>query len=121
MFLVGESNIEIGTGGIFTLDYQELALVAANKDPYFGQVEVMKEVIVSFKEASTVLTRPQIKTLWYKNGSTSDQINFSLKANPGQWVLSDVVIKDFDGGDLILGPRDIPSHSAYSINITELL
>lgn len=121
MFLVGESNIQVGSGAIFTLNYEELALVARNKDSYFGRVEVMKEVIISFKEASTVLTKPQIKTLWYKNGSTSDQMNFSLKANPGQWILSDVLIKDFDGGDLILGPRDISNHISYSINVVETI
>lgn len=121
MFLTGDSNIQVGSGGVFTLNYEQLALIAGNKDPYFGEVEVMRQVIISFKEASTVLTKPQIKTLWYRNGSTSDQINFSLKANSGQWILSDVIIKDFDGGDLILGPRDIPNHISYSINIVETI
>jgi hypothetical protein len=121
MFLSGESNIQVGSGGVFTLDYDELAMVAGNKDSYFSQKQVIKEVIISYKESSTVLTRPQMKSLSYKDGATSSQINFSLKANPGQWEISEVIIKDFDGGDLILGSKDIPSHNSYSLTLIELI
>jgi hypothetical protein len=121
MFLTGDKIIQAGTSGVFTLNYDQLVILAGSKDIYYSEKAVIKEVIISYKESSTVLTRPQIKTLAYKNDSTIAQINFSLKVNLGIWQLSDVLIKDFDGGELILGPRDILNHSEYEINIIEAI
>ena len=121
MFLVGNLNIQTGSGSVFTLDYDQLVSIAGSKDSYFSEKAVIKEVLISFKESSTVLTRGQMKSLCYKDGLTTDQINFSLKANPGTWDLFYVFIKDFDGGYLILDSSDIPNYSSYAINLTEAI
>lgn len=118
MFLTGTTNIQAGNGETFTLDYDALAVVAGAKDPYFAEKAVIKEVICLYQEASSVLTRPQRKSLSYKDGSLADQIVFSVKANAGTWELTEVIVKDFDGGDVTLTPSDIPDRALYEIYLS---
>lgn len=120
MFLSGTTNIQAGNGETFTLDYSALAAVAGLKDPYFNQVEVMKEVLCLYQEQSSTATRPQRKTLTYKNGSTTNEIVFSVKANPGTWEIAEVLIKDQDGGELHLSGSDIPDRALYELYITNV-
>jgi hypothetical protein len=71
-----------------------------------------------YKEQTTTASRGQRKTLSYKNGLTSDNMVFSVKANPGTWVLDHVLIIDRDGGSLIIKSSQIPNLSSYNLVIT---
>jgi len=120
MFLTGTTNIQAGNGEDFVLDYDQLAQLAGTFDPYFAEKAVYREVLCLYQEASTTASRPQRKTLSYKNGETVDQLVFSVKANPGVWSLSEVLIKDRDGGELIISAPQIPNLALYDLLITSV-
>lgn len=117
MFLTGTTNIQAGNGEVFTLDHNALALLAGSLDSYYGEKGVFFEVLCLYQEATSEATSPQRKTLSYKNGATTSQIVFSITAKPGTWVLEEVVIKDKDGGSLIIRSSQIPNLASYDLNI----
>lgn len=120
MFLSGTTNIQAGNGETFVLDYDALAIVAGTIDQYFAEKAVYREVICMYQQASSTGTRPQRKNLSYKNGSTDSQIIFSTKASTGTWSLNEVVIKDRDGGELIISNAQIPNLALYDLLITSV-
>lgn len=120
MFLTGTTNIQAGNGENFILDYDALAALAGTFDPYFAEKAVFKEVLCLFQEQSSIATRPQRKSLSFKNGATSCQIIFSVKANAGTWVLKEVTIQDKDGGSLIIKDSQIPDLASYELYITSV-
>lgn len=118
MFLSGTTNIQVGNGETFTLDYDALALLAGTFDPYFSEKGAYREVLVSYKTQVNEATRAQRKTLCFKGESNTDVLIFSTKAIPGIWVLDQVLIQDMDGGSLIITSADIPDLSSYELLIT---
>jgi hypothetical protein len=118
MFLTGTTNIQAGNGETFTLGYSALATLAGTLDPYYAETAVYREVLVMYKEQSTVASRSQRKTLCFKDGGTTDQVIFSVKASTGVWILDHVLILDRDGGSLIIKSSDIPTVSSYDLLIT---
>jgi hypothetical protein len=120
MFLTGTTNIQAGNGENFVLDYDALAIVAGTIDQYFADKAVYREVICMYQQASSTATRPQRKNLSYKNGSINSQIIFSTKAGIGAWSLTEVVIKDKDGGELIISDAQIPNLALYDLLITSV-
>ena len=111
MFLTGNTNIQAGNGETFTLDYNALAAVAGVKDAYFSEKAVIRDVLCLYQEQSFASTRPQRKTLSFIEGSTSNEIVFSVKAIPGTWELTEVLLRDRDGGELILSGSEIPDRA----------
>jgi hypothetical protein len=77
-------------------------------------------VLCLYIDSSSVATRPQRKSLNYKDGETTSQIVFSVKANPGIWSLSEVIIKDKDGGELLISAPQIPDLELYELYITNI-
>jgi hypothetical protein len=120
MFLTGTTNIQAGNGENFVLDYDVLAALAGTIDSYFGEKLVYREVLCLYQNSGSEATRPQRKTLSYKDGQTSSQIVFSVKANPGVWSISEVLIKDKDGGELIISASQIPNLEMYDLYITNI-
>lgn len=120
MFLTGTTNIQAGNEENFVLDYDALALLAGTLDPYFAEKEVYREVFCLYQEASSVASRSQRKTLNYKNGATISTIFFSVKANPGTWRISEILINDKDGGELIIAASKIPDLALYDLTITTI-
>lgn len=118
MFLTGTTNIQAGNGENFVLDYDALAALAGTIDPYFAEKNVYREVFCLYQEASSSATRPQRKTLNYRNNETTCPILFSIKANPGVWSLAEVLINDKDGGGLIINSTQIPDLAMYDLLIT---
>jgi hypothetical protein len=118
MFLTGTANIQPGNEESFVLDYDALASLAGTIDPYFAEKEVYREVFCLYQEASSVASRPQRKTLNYKNGTTISSMVFSIKANPGIWSISKILINDKDGGELIIRASQIPDLALYDLMIT---
>ena len=120
MFLTGTTNIVAGNGENFILDYNELASLAGTFDSYFAEKAVIKDVLCLYQESSFVGSRPQRKTLSFKDGATTSQIVFSVKANPGTWVLKEVLIQDKDGGSLLINDSQIPNLASYELYITNV-
>lgn len=121
MFLTGTTNIQAGNGEVFVLDYDALAVLAGTIDPYFAEKGVYREVFCLYEEASSVATRAQRKTLNYKDGATTSNMIFSVKASPGVWSLLEVLINDKDGGQLIISASQIPDLALYDLFITSVL
>ena len=120
MFLTGTTNIQAGNGENFILDYDALAALAGTIDPYFAEKGVFKEVLCLYQEQSFVGSAPQRKSLNYKNGATTSQMIFSVKANAGTWILKEVLIQDKDGGSLIINNSQIPDLASYELYITSV-
>lgn len=118
MFLSGTTNIQVGNGETFMVDYDALALLAGTFDSYFSEKGAYREVLVSYKSQTGNGTRAQRKTLAFKEGSNTDVLVFSIKAATGAWALDHVLILDKDGGSLIIKSSDIPNLSSYELLIT---
>ena len=118
MFLTGTTNIDVGNGETFTIDYDALAAFLGTLDSYYGEKEVYREVLCTYQEQTSNATKPQRKTLIFRNGETTSQIVFSVKAKPGVWVLSNVHVKDKDGGDLSVAGHLIPDQELYELYIS---
>lgn len=121
MFLTGTTNIQAGNGEVFTLDYNALASLAGTIDPYFSDTAVFKTVLCLYQLNASSADRPQRKTLAFKNGETTDMIIFSVKATAGTWKLSEVLINDKDGGELIIPSSQIPNVESYELYTTSAI
>lgn len=117
MFLGGVTTIPQGGSEVFTLDRDQLAVIAGGLgDGYYADKGFWKEVLITFQFSGSDAIA-QRNTLSYTDSDTAS-MTVSGTAMTGAWELRDVTILDYDHGKLVVQRADITNINLYDLSIT---
>lgn len=105
-------SVEQGDTAELTLNRTDLA--AAISDPYYSDPTVIKKVVMVYRNSN------QSKVLTFNEGDDVESVSFSAVVRTGSFVLSTIVLVDFDKGSYTLSSSEMTAvGSGFNFTVSE--
>ena len=106
--------VQKGSPSVFTVNKTDLAAVGAIVDEYYQNELNWKEVVFQLRHSGSA----QSISVTFVAGSNTAEFESSHSARAGDWIIEQILLRDYDGGYFQLNRADLPSVELIDFSLT---